>query len=280
MRREYRGSQHFVVDAEVESSSTSCAGSSYARLAVLTLEQVEAVREDICVQDVYVSHRLAQTLAASPGDPSEVATIVCKWPYETSNALDSIQVAPWSLQMLLELGYKVDVAAPRTSVTPESDGLLQVNLVSEGIDLSISIIPCCCQPLPHQRVYSVRQKRLRADVSYLWHDFSPPSGYLVTMDASDRELAHSPDEPPCRYPHSRHATNWTRVAATDAAQATFSFPKLEGDSASQGATQPVWGRLRLTLRAAPGQRRPTGWEEEDAPPFRTILDVEPMEERP
>ncbi|KAM5534042.1 hypothetical protein V8D89_012223 [Ganoderma adspersum] len=263
----------FVVGARVQSSATPYAESSYARLAVLTLEQLEAVREDICVQDVYVSHRLSQVSPTSSGEPSEVATIVCKWPYEMSNTLATIQMAPWSLQMLAELGYKVNVAAPRTSTAPP--------LVSESIELCISIVPCCFQPLPHQRPYAVRKKRLRADVSYLWHDFSPPSGHLVAIDTSDGELAHSPDEPPCQHPRSRHATNWTRVAATDALQATFSFPKPAAESTSRGPMQPVWGRLRLTLRSMPGQNRITGWEsDEDAPVFRMMLDVELMEEEP
>ena len=283
LRRQYGGSQQFVVGARMQSSATPYAESSYARLAVLTLEQLEAVREDICVQDVYVSHRLSQVSSTSPGESSEVATVVCKWPYETSNTLAAIQMAPWSLQMLAELGYKVNVAPPRTPTAPvESHGLVSVSLVSESIELCISIIPCCFQPLPHRRPYAVRQKRLRADVSYVWHDFSPPSGHLVAVDAADKELAHWPDEPRCQRPPSHHATNWTRVAATDALQATFSFPQPATESGvSQVPTQPVWGRLRLTLRSMPGQSRVTGWElDEDTPIFRMMLDVELMEEEP
>ena len=209
--------------------------------------------------------------------------VVCKWPYETSNTLAAIQMAPWSLQMLAELGYKVNVAPPRTPTAPvESHGLISVSLVSESIELCISIIPCCFQPLPHRRPYAVRQKRLRADVSYVWHDFSPPPGHLVAVDAADKELAHWPDEPQCQRPPSHHATNWTRVAATDALQATFCFPQPATESGvSQVPTQPVWGRLRLTLRSMPGQSRVTGWElDEDTPIFRMMLDLELMEEEP
>ncbi|KAI1794616.1 heterokaryon incompatibility protein-domain-containing protein [Ganoderma leucocontextum] len=283
LRREHRGSQQFGVGARVESSTTPYAGSSYARLAVLTLQQLEAVRDDVCVQDVYISHRLTQAPSASPGNLSEVATVVCKWPYETSNTLATIQVAPWSLEMLTELGYKVDGAMPRTSTAPaDSDGLLEVSLIGENIQLRISIVPCCFQPVPHPRVYSVRHKRLRAEVSYVWHDFSPPSGHLVAIDASDGELSHSPDEPPCQHSRSHHATHWTRVATTDAVQATFSFLKSQDEPPTgPGRTPPLWGRLRLTLRSMPDQRRVTGWEmEEDAPVFRMMLDVELMEERP
>ncbi|PIL24235.1 hypothetical protein GSI_13988 [Ganoderma sinense ZZ0214-1] len=283
LRRQSGGSQQFVVGAQVQSSATPFADSSYARLAILTLEQLEGLREDICVQDVYVSHRPSQVSSASrPAAFSEVATVVCKWPYETSNTLAAIQMAPWSLQMLAELGYRVSVAAPGTSTAPaESDRLIEVSLVSESIELCISVLPCCFKPLPHRQIYAVRQKRLRADVSYLWHDFSPPSGHLISIDTSDGELAHSADESSCQHPPSHHATNWTRVAATDALQATFSFPKPPVESASQGPTQPLWGRLRLTLRSMPGQSRFTGWEpEEDTPVFRMMLDVELMEECP
>ena len=70
------------------------------------------------------------------------------------------------------------------------------------------------------------------------------------------------------------------MAATDALQATFSFPRPSVEFASRGPAQPLRSRLRLTLRSMPGQSRSTGWEqEEDAPVFRMVLDVELMEER-
>ncbi|TBU35707.1 heterokaryon incompatibility protein-domain-containing protein [Dichomitus squalens] len=290
LRREDPRSQQYVVGAQVIpglSHKTSC----FVRFAVLGRAQLEALREDVCIQDVYISHRLPQDRPALLlGESSPVATVACRWPYEPRSVMADIELAPWSLMMLTGLGYKVDISKPREpqpasehrqegspSVAAGTE-LLGISLASKTIQFRISIIPCCFTTSSRQTAYIVRRKHLRAEVSYVWPDFSPPADKLTTLDTSHQPLSQDKSSQ-CRLPVSCHVKNWNRIAETSAVQATFSFPTHRDEVASQA--NPIWGRVRLTLRPKPGQRTVTRRRsEEDLPPFGMILDVELMEERP